>query len=61
MILKHVYALFAREIFYHQPFCLVLEVKQFSLQILFFQFLNQHHPFCIHVLLTTVLVAQDGY
>ena len=30
-------------------------------QLYFFQFLNQHGPLCIHVLLTTVLIAQDGY
>ena len=30
-----------------------------SVPILLFQFLNQHDPLCIHVLLTTVLIAQD--
>ena len=35
--------------------------QQFSLPILFFQFLNQHGPFCIRVLLITVLIVQDGY
>ena len=48
-------------LYYHQLFCLVFETKQFSLPILFFQFLNQHDPLCIHVLLTTVLNAQDSY
>ena len=35
--------------------------QQFSLPILFFQFRNQHDPFCIRVLLITVLIVQDGY
>ena len=47
--------------YYYQHFCLVFEKKQFSLPILFFQFLNQHDPFCIRVLLITVLIVQDGY
>ena len=75
VILGYVYELFAefhafdsvlddtqeQVLYYHQLFCLVFETKQFSLPILFFQFLNQHDPLCIHVLLTTVLIAQDGY
>ena len=48
-------------LYYYQHFCLVFEKKQFSLLILFFQFLNQHDPFCIRVLLITVLIVQDGY
>ena len=48
-------------LYYDQTFWLVFETEQFSLPILFFQFLNQHDPFCVHVLLTTVLIAQDGY
>ena len=48
-------------LYYHQLFRLVFETKQFSLPILFFQFLNQHDPLCIRVLLTTVLITQDGY
>ena len=48
-------------LYYYQSFCLVFETKQFSQQMIFFQFLNQRDPFCIHVLLTTVLIAQDGY
>ena len=46
---------------YHQPFCFVFETKLFSLPILFFQFLNQHDPVYIHVLLITVLITQNGY
>ena len=29
--------------------------------MLSFQFLNKLHPLCIHDLLATVLIAQDGY
>ena len=71
VILGHVYELFAGfpsidsvlddTSIYHQFFCLVFETKHFSLPILFFQFLNKHDPLCIHELLTTVLIAQDGY
>ena len=32
-----------------------------SLPILFFQILNKHDPLCIYVLLTIVLIAQNGY
>ena len=48
-------------LYYHQHFCLAFEKKHFSLPVLFFQFLNQHDPFCIRVLLITVLIVQDGY
>ena len=48
-------------LYYHQLFCLVFEAKQFPLPILFFQFLNKLDPLCIHVLLSTALIAQDGY
>ena len=48
-------------LYYYQHFCLVFEKKQFFLPILFFQFLNRHDPFCIRVLLITVLIVQDGY
>ena len=36
-------------------------MKQFSLPILFFQFLNKPDLLCIQVLLTTALIVQDGY
>ena len=42
-------------------FCLVFKTKQLSLTILFFQFLKQHDPVCTYVLLTFLLIAQDGY
>ena len=75
VILGHVYGLFARfptidsvlddmleqVLYYHQLFYVVFETKQFSLPILFFQFLNKNDPLYIHVLLTTVLIPQDGY
>ena len=48
-------------LYYHQPFSFVFQTKQFSLPILFYQFVNQHDPLCIHVLQITVLIAQDGY
>ena len=74
-LLGHVYRLFSgfhttdsvldntlfQVLYYHQLFCLVFETKQFSLPILFFQFLNKRDPLCIHVLLSTALIAQDGY
>ena len=74
-LLGHVYWLFAgfhttdsvlddtlfRVLYYLQLFCFVFETKPVSLPILFFQFLNKLHPLCIHDLLTTVLIAQDGY
>ena len=50
-----------QELYYHQRFCLIFETKQFSLPIVLFQFLDQHGPLCIHVLLTSVLIAQDSY
>ena len=75
VILGHVYWLFAefhaiysvlndtqeQVLYCHQLFCLVFQTKQFFLPILLFQFLNQHDRLCIHVLLTTVLIAQDVY
>ena len=48
-------------LYYHQPFSFVFQTKQFSLPILFYQFVNQHDPLCIHVLQIAVLIAQDGY
>ena len=61
VILRHIYGLFTgfhtidsalddtqeQVLYYHQLFCLIFQTKQFSLTILFFQFLNQHDPLCI--------------
>ena len=56
-----VWVILGQVLYYHQLFYVVFETKQFSLPILFFQFLNKNDPLCIHVLLTTVLIPQDGY
>ena len=38
----------------------MFETKQLSLPILFFEFLDEHDPLCMHVLPTTLVIAQNG-